>query len=1146
MAVTNNYLGLAVGLDIGELKAGLSEAKSEIQLAESEFRARTGGIEDWANTVQGAGAKVQELQRILEIQQDKLARYTQLYRESAEKFGEDSPETKKWLTAMNNQTGRVRDLEKELDGWKTKLGQLALEEDEAGGSVDGLRKKVELLQAEYDDAVAKVEKYASELNAAQTEESQSQTEISETTRKLEAAQEELRQTSDKLDVYKTALDTAETQTRELKGETDKLNDELAETDRTAASSAKEGGGWSVMKGAISDLASNILQSAINKVKEFAQETFKLGADYSKAMSEVRAISGATEEDMKKLESVAREMGRSTTFSAVEAADGLKYMALAGWNANESADALAGVLALAESAGMDLGKASDIVTDYLSAFGLTAKDAGEFADRLAYTQSHANTTAEQLADAYKNSAATLKASGQNVDTVTALLAKMADQGLKGGEAGTALRNVMTDLTKEMEGGAVQIGETTVAVADQDGNFRNLTDVIADVEAATADMTETERASALQNTFTKDAMKALNLIMAAGTENVKDFEGQLANSAGTAKEMSDVMNDNLSGDMAKLHSAIDDLKLTIMDLLGPTLRGGIQWVTDNLPLVIALIGGIAGALGTIKLLTTIPKIIEGLTAVSTVMTALKAGTIATTAATVAQTAAQAAQTVAANAGAAAQWLLNAAMDANPIGLIVIAITGLIAAFKLLWDNSEEFRQFWIGLWESIKGVAEGAWNAITGFFRAAWETIQKVIGGLKAWLEKLFTDPLGAIKDAWNGIGDFFGKIWETVKNTALSLPAYFLNLGGEILGKLVDGIKGAISGVVNAITDVARNIYNGFLSFFGIHSPSTLMSDAGYNVTAGIADGMGRGYSLVEGQCSRISQLINDTALSATERVKKLSELSAEELATASVEDLSKLAKEAYSNTKSVVKTTLALQELEAAYNEAKATQNVATASSSSSNVSATKIANMASRAAAATSASQAAEIKALTEKLQDELQILARAIGDDAKLSESKKDLISVLNGLRSSGDLGQIAGQLKTAATQAGNLASQAAYRDNLAAYKEVKAALDRVSVLAGEAASGGKVTAETVSMMTSAVDKAVDAAQMAAAQAAAAVKASGTSAAAASGNSDMAAAAERGATVSYTQIINSPTQIDAATVYRQTKSIVGASWTYGDPHGW
>lgn len=323
-----------------------------------------------------------------------------------------------------------------------------------------------------------------------------------------------------------------------------------------------------------------MAAVLSQVGKYASDAIDIGKDYTAMMSEVQALSGATGSDLALLENTAREYGATTVFSATEAAEALKYMSLAGWDAQQSSSALGGVLNLAAAGGMELGQASDMVTDYLSAFGMQAQDSAYFADMLAYAQANSNTSAEQLGEAYRNSAANLNAAGQDVETVTSMLEAMANQGYKGSEAGTALTAVMRDITNNMEDGAIKIGDTSVAVSDAQGNFRDLTDILLDVEKATDGMGEAERAAALGATFTADSTKGLNLMLNEGIENIAGYEEALRSSTGAASDMADTMNDNLTGDMANMNSAFEEMQLQTFEAMEAPLRDDVQYLTSTI--------------------------------------------------------------------------------------------------------------------------------------------------------------------------------------------------------------------------------------------------------------------------------------------------------------------------------------------------------------------------------------------------------------------------------------------------------------------------------------------------------------------------------------------------------------------------------------
>lgn len=323
-----------------------------------------------------------------------------------------------------------------------------------------------------------------------------------------------------------------------------------------------------------------MAAVLSQVGKYASDAIDIGKDYKAMMSEVQALSGATGSDLALLQNTAREYGATTVFSATEAAEALKYMSLAGWDAQQSSSALGGVLNLAAASGMELGQASDMVTDYLSAFGMQAQDSAYFADMLAYAQANSNTSAAQLGEAYRNSAANLNAAGQDVETVTSMLEAMANQGYKGSEAGTALTAVMRDITNNMEDGAIKIGETSVAVSDAQGNFRDLTDILLDVEKATNGMGEADRAAALGATFTADSTKGLNLMLNEGVENIARYEEALRGSTGAAEDMADTMNDNLNGDMANMNSAFEEMELQTFEAMEEPMREGVQYLTNTI--------------------------------------------------------------------------------------------------------------------------------------------------------------------------------------------------------------------------------------------------------------------------------------------------------------------------------------------------------------------------------------------------------------------------------------------------------------------------------------------------------------------------------------------------------------------------------------
>lgn len=407
------------------------------------------------------------------------------------------------------------------------------------------------------------------------------------------------------DSSKEASEQSEKLAKNTKEYKEAVKDAGEETQKTAKSmSLLDFAGVQVF----SNLATQAITKLGSKLKNLATSVLSTGIGFESSMSEVAAISGATDEELEKLTATAKEYGAATKFTAEESAQAFKYMALARWDATQMTEALPGVLNLAASAGMDLAQASDIVTDYISAFGMETKEATYLADLLSYAQSNSNTSVEQLSEAYKNCAASMHSTGQSVETTTALLSSMANQGFKGAEAGTALTATMRDITdkmykvtdetikanEELKGTdeyisnlrdsygkyVVDIGNAAVAVSDEAGNYKQLIDIMKDVEKVTGSMTEAERASELQSTFTRYSIKGVNMILTEGADSAAAFATELENSAGTAAKAAETMQDNVQGDLTKLSSAFDGLKLSVFEELKEPIRDVLQTLTKTL--------------------------------------------------------------------------------------------------------------------------------------------------------------------------------------------------------------------------------------------------------------------------------------------------------------------------------------------------------------------------------------------------------------------------------------------------------------------------------------------------------------------------------------------------------------------------------------
>lgn len=321
-----------------------------------------------------------------------------------------------------------------------------------------------------------------------------------------------------------------------------------------------------------------VQMVADKAKEAAEYVVEIGSAFEAGMSEVEAISGATGSELEALENKAKSLGSSTKFSATEVAGAMTNMSLAGWSVNQTLSGIDGVLQLAAASGMDLANASQVVTDNISSFNLEASQSTHIADMMAYAQANSSTTAAELGEAYKNCGANMNAAGQDIETTTSMLESLANNGLRGSEAGTALAAVMRDMTSKMKDGKIAVGDTSVAVMDSSGNFRDMTDILKDVENATDGMGDAQKQAALISTFTSDSIKGLNMLLNTGADQVAGYEVSLRNCSGTASDMAATMQDNLQGKLTELSSATEGLGIAVYDYISGPLQGGVGLLTD----------------------------------------------------------------------------------------------------------------------------------------------------------------------------------------------------------------------------------------------------------------------------------------------------------------------------------------------------------------------------------------------------------------------------------------------------------------------------------------------------------------------------------------------------------------------------------------
>ena len=664
--------------------------------------------------------------------------------------------------------------------------------------------------------------------------------ISSTKEKLDALKQAQAQAKEQLengDLGQDKYDALQREIIETEQELKRLQQEAATTSTALAKIDEIGGKMENLGNSIAGVGKTIMPIS-TAVGGLGIAAVKTAADFDSAMSRVAAVSGATGDDLQSLRDKAREMGEKTKFSASEAAQAMNYMAMAGWKSKDMISGIDGIMNLAAASGEDLATTSDIVTDALTAFGLSAADSGHFADILAAASSNANTNVSMMGETFKYCAPIAGALGFSAEDTAEAIGLMANAGIKSSQAGTALRTIMNNLAGEVKISGQAIGDVTIATTNADGSMRSLSDILADCRVAFGGLTESEKAQAAESLVGKNAMSGFLALMNAAPADIEKLSGAIDNCDGTAEKMAATMQDNLMGQLTILKSQLEELAISFGEMLMPAIRNivtKIQEFVDKLNgmdegtrEMVLKIGLLVAALGPFLVIlgTTIAKIgtaMKGFVQLANGFNKLK---------------------VAVQGGTGLFGKLGAAIGgiSAPVVAVVAVIGTLVAAFLHLWNTNEGFREAIIGTWNTIQEtvstfcqgivdrlnalgfsfqditqVISAVWNGFCSLLAPVFEgafqaiavvrsTVLNVITGILDVFIGLFT---GNWSQMWTGIQTIFSGVWEGIKGV--------LSAAVGIIQGIVDVFLGwfgtSWSEVWTNIKTFFEGIWNGIVSFF---------------------------------------------------------------------------------------------------------------------------------------------------------------------------------------------------------------------------------------------------------------------------------------------------------------------------------------------
>lgn len=751
----------ALGSQTDLLKAKKTELTAKIKL-------QTDAIKLQQTNLTAQKQKLTELQSTEQKLKEKVAELTKAYDESVKTTGKDSEESKK--------------LKAQLDETK-----------EAHAKAENAVKKQE-------DAIAKNTIKVNESTAALADQ---QTELKQT-------EEELNSAGKKWTVFGQEITAAGSNMDDTGKKTVSLGD-------------------LIKSNLISTAIINGVKALTNGLKSLATAAVGVGSDFESGMSQVAATMGITTEEIAagseefdKLQKAAKDAGATTQFSATQAAEALNYMALAGYDADKSIETLPTVLNLAAAGGMDLATASDMVTDSMSALGDTAGTTESFVDKMAKTSQKSNTSVQQLGEAILTVGGTAKNLAGGVDEMNTVLGIFADNGVKGAEGGTALRNVILSLTAPTDTAKKKMQELGLEVFDAEGNMRPLNDTFNDLNEILGTMTQGEQTEVLNEIFNKTDLKSVNALLANSGERFNELSGYISDCDGAAADMAATMNDNLQGKITILKSGLEGLGIAAYEKFKTPLTNAVENITD----VIGELqndltdGSLSGALEKIAtgfgnlvekaseiVAAVLPTLLEGLgwiadngETIVSILAGIGAGFVAFKVATLinAVTTAMQGFKIATAAAQVVQALMNATMAANPIILVVTLVAMLVAAIVGFIATNEDARAAIANVWEKIKNAIEVVVNAIVTFFT---QTLPSAFAQVIEFLANI----VAQIKAAFDGVVTFLqqlpSKIWNAIVSTVDAIREWALGLRTAA----EQGITQLVTNVVTFFSELPNKI-----------------------------------------------------------------------------------------------------------------------------------------------------------------------------------------------------------------------------------------------------------------------------------------------------------------------------------------------------
>jgi phage-related minor tail protein len=777
--MASNETTAKFSVDISDLKKGIQEANRQIKLANAEFKAASASMDKWSTSTSGLAAKIEQTDKVLTAQKKILNSYKAEMQQVIAKYGENSKEAENARIKYENQRATVIKTQKSLGDYKDALAALEKEQKAAAESVNKQESAYESLEKTINAQKSDLSSLKSQYANVVLEQGKSSKAAEELAKEISELSEELVENEKKLKEADNAADDFDNSLKDVSDNADEAN-----------------GGFTVLKGTLANLVSAGIQKAIEGFKDLAKASYEAWQEYDEGADSIIAATGATGDAAADLMDVYKGVSKSVvaSYSDIGTAVG-EVNTRFGSTGADLQDLSEKFLKFAQLNGTDVKTAIDNTQASMAAWGISAEDAGLMLDTLNKAGQDTGVAVDKLAESLVTNAPALQEMGFNASDAAMFLANLDKNGVDAS-------STMAGLKKALANAAAEGQPMSEALSEMEKSIKSASSSTEAIAIAT-ELFGTKAGAAIA-TAVRDGKLSFDELGTA----MSDFEGSVNSTFADTLDAPDsfaLSVQNIRTELADLtgrllseyQPQIEELFKSVTEEFLPKLEEGIKWFLDNLPLIKGAIVGITTALIAFQAVAAVQKIVE----------AWKAYKTATEGATV------------------AQWLLNAAMNANPIGIIIAAIAGLVAAFIYLWNTSEDFRNFWIGLWEKIKEVAGTVWEAISGFFSSAWDWIKGVWSGAVEWFSGVWEGIKGVFSVVGEVLGGFFSAAWEAIQTVWSVVVEFFsgiwegiqtvFSVVGEVLGGFFSTAWQAIQTVWSVVVSFFQTVWNGIKKIFSV-------------------------------------------------------------------------------------------------------------------------------------------------------------------------------------------------------------------------------------------------------------------------------------------------------------------------------------------